>query len=800
MANAFHVNVACRGMGTAYFLVDGKFPDVPDNLVFTVYTEKGGIVPATAYELNHPEGQGGRIALAIPLLSSKGLTIEVTTKGSSRALVAKSFSWNQVKWLSRLHYKTQADLMSQIRDIDNYTYSRQIHVKAQIVVDAPSKAETIVKGCICMPENDSLPEISLIRGDASIVESPDIYIGRQTAVHAKGLRRKEIAFTLRIPQGGDTYCLVARSKSGNRSGFLCLDPASLDALRSTCSPLMYQSSSQANYSNSVWRHNRFLQNADSADYDFAGGPKFSIIVPLFKTPVAFFREMVDSVLAQVYSNWELILVNASPEDESLCVELAAITDSRITVVTLESNLGIAENTNAGLRLSSGDYVVFFDHDDTLDPFALLRYANAICEDRAIDALYCDEDFLNESGEYVAPHFKSDFNLDLLRVHNYITHLLCVKSCYAKRLELRREFDGAQDYDFLLRLVEETSSIKHIPGVLYHWRISDTSTAKSSGNKSYADEAGRKALQSHLDRCGLAGTVETTDAPCFYHIRYELQAEPLVSIVIPNKDSVSVLSRCIESIESKTSYKNFEILIIENNSTEKDTFDLYREIEGRYPNIKTIVWDGSFNYSAINNYGVKETKGEYLLFLNNDTEVIEPRWIDSMLSLCQREDVGAVGAKLLYPDNTVQHVGVMMIKCGNPGIMGGPVHVFNNIDRDDPGYMRRAAITQDLTAVTAACMMTKRALFDEIGGFNEDFEVAFNDVDYCLRLRRADKLVVFDADALLYHYESFSRGYESDEKMARFMAEQGRMRLCWPEYFACGDPYHGAMSTQLDADW
>ena len=361
--------------------------------------------------------------------------------------------------------------------------------------------------------------------------------------------------------------------------------------------------------------------------------------------------------------------------------------------------------------------------------------------------------------------------------------------------LRSEFDGAQDYDFLLRLVERTTNIAHVPDVLYHWRISDTSTAKSAGNKGYADEAGRKALQEHLDRCGLAATAEGTENACFYHVAYEVADEPLVSILIPNKDSVKVLSRCIESVEQKTTYRNFEIIVIENNSVQDETFAYYREVQERYDNVRVVTWDGPFNYSAINNFGAKHASGEYLLLLNNDVEVIEAGWMSAMLGLCQREDVGVVGAKLLFPDDTVQHAGVMMIKCANANDNAGPMHVFSHLDRDDPGYMRRAQLVQDLSVVTAACLMTKRSVFDALGGLNEDFVVAFNDVDYCLRVRETGKLVVFTPDALLYHYESFSRGADTlDANVERFIREQGKMRSTWSRYYVQGDPYHGPAST------
>ena len=775
----------CRGFGTAYIPLKSE---LLNNQSISVKTENGLSVPFSL----HPFEDLGLTVVAIPLLDCRKVCFSSIDGSHSFG----SLSYFQIKWASRINYKFNSVEVSQFRDIENDTYFGQIHVRCDVVVESFNRKDVIVKGTICAPADSVINSVYLLNGEARPEDHVEINLGRSTRVNFKGFSRQELSFSLRLPNDGNTYCLVAESNTLNGSGFLCFDPAALKYMLAVRSPYFYKLTAKEPYKNymSLKKRNLFMSNEEMSQ-TLGFKSTFSIVVPLFKTPISFLREMIDSVESQVYKNWELILVNASPEDEKLFAELRTISDPRIKIIELEENLGIAENTNVGINAANGDYIVFFDHDDTLDPFALFRYAERINDHPETDALYCDEDFLNEEGEYVAPHFKSDFNLDLLRVHNYITHLLCVRSSLAKTLMLRKEFDGAQDYDFLLRLVEKTHSIYHAREVLYHWRISDSSTAKSAGNKNYADDAGRRALQEHLDRCGLSGTAELTDAPCFYHVTYKVDNDPLVSIVIPNKDSVEVLRRCIDSVEEKTEYKNFEVLIIENNSVEQETFDYYDEISRRYKNLKVITWDGPFNYSAINNFGVKETKGQYLLFLNNDTEVIEPRWLSSMLSFCQREDVGAVGAKLLYPDNTVQHAGVMMIHCNNVNEIGGPIHVFNNLDRDDPGYMRRAVISQDLSAVTAACMLTKRSIFDELNGFNEDFVVAFNDVDYCLRVRALDKLIVFDADALLYHYESFSRGYETGEKQARFMREQGKLRTAWAEYYVNGDPYHSPMSTR-----
>lgn len=786
----------CRGLGTVYLCFSKPSLFDQDEGSFDVSVDCGSneCLPSALYDLTFKGTD--LMVVGFPLMDEGVVSVDIALcmNDKSQMVFQKKISWTAIKWLSRLSYKFNSDLAYACRDIDRQTYSRQIHVKPTQFVSSSDGSAWISKGVICSPAGGAL-SVKVISGLGQQSADVSITSGRSINKRTEGLNRVETDFTLRIPRDGKTYCLVANSDERTRTGFLCFDPASVEYYLSICSPHFYKVSSPRLYSELCAKRHDYLAMLDSSDFDISCSLKFSIVVPLYRTPIEFLQEMVDSVVNQIYRNWELILVNSTPECVELCAALDQLADERIRVITLDSNKGISGNTNYGIDEAKGDFVVFFDHDDTLDPFALYRYAEQIQDCPDADALYCDEDFLNEAGEYVAPHFKSDFNLDLLRVHNYITHLLCVRVSFAKELMLRKEFDGAQDYDFLLRLVEKTKNIYHVPEVLYHWRISDSSTAKSAGNKNYADDAGRRALQEHLDRCGLNGVAELTDSACFYHISYDLNEEPLVSIVIPNKDSVEVLRRCVESIEEKTDYRNFEILIVENNSIENATFEYYRTVSEQYENVRIATWDGPFNYSAINNYGVGLTTGKYLLFLNNDTEVIESGWLSSMLSFCQRDDVGAVGAKLLYPDDTVQHAGVMMICCRNEGEMGGPIHVFNNLDRDDPGYMRRAVISQDLSAVTAACMMTKRSVFEGLNGFNEDFEVAFNDVDFCLRVRSLNKLVVFDADALLYHYESFSRGYETGEKKARFMREQGKLRTAWAEYYVNGDPYHGPMSTR-----
>ena len=460
-------------------------------------------------------------------------------------------------------------------------------------------------------------------------------------------------------------------------------------------------------------------------------------------------------------------------------------DSRIKYRLLEKNLGIADNTNAALELATGDYIGLFDHDDILAENALYEIVNALQEDD-YDILYTDEDKISGDGkEHNDPNFKPDFSMDLFRSHNYITHFFVVKHSIMNKIEgFRSEYDGSQDYDLMFRCIENSEKIKHIPMILYHWRIHQNSVAGDPASKMYAYDAGKRAIEAHLKRMNIAASVEHQGLWGMYHVKYETPGNPLISIVIPNKDHTKDLDVCIRSIQEKSSYRNFEMIVVENNSTEKETFSYYEKIQEEFENVKVVTWEGSFNYSAINNFGVKYTNGEYLLFLNNDTEMISEHALEEMLGCCMREEVGAVGAKLLYEDDTVQHAGVVV------GFGGYAGHVNTGIGRDDYGYMVRAMINCNYSAVTAACMLTKKELFLQVGGFDEQFVVACNDVDYCLQLRSLDKLIVYNAFAEWYHYESKSRGYEdTPEKLARFENEVKKFQKKWPEILEKGDPFY-----------
>jgi GT2 family glycosyltransferase len=520
---------------------------------------------------------------------------------------------------------------------------------------------------------------------------------------------------------------------------------------------------------------------------FARQISFSILVPLYNTPVAYLREMIASVCNQTYQDWQLCLADASEgvaarQVQAICQQYAA-KDSRISYRKLAANEGIAANTNRALELATGDYLALLDHDDVLHPSALYEVAGAICEQGA-DMIYTDEiTFTVDPRKGYNAHFKPDFSPDTLHSYNYITHLTVFsRELQAKVGELRSEFDGSQDYDLILRLSEQAQKIVHIPRILYYWRAHPQSVAAGVEAKTYAVDAAKRAIAAHLERIGLRGKVLDATIPTVYRVEYELAERPLVSIIIPNKDHIDDLDKCLRSVTTKSTYDSLEILIVENNSVEPQTFDYYQAL-GSEKNV-VLNWEGEFNFSAINNFAAQQAKGEYLLFLNNDTEVITPDWIEQMLMFAQRSDVGAVGTKLYYPDDTIQHAGVIL---GLGGVAG---HAHKNFRRDDFGYVSRLHLAQNMTAVTAACLMVSKEKFWQVDGFDEGYKVAFNDVDLCMKLRAAGYLCVFTPFAELYHHESKSRGIEDTrEKQQRFLSEVLRFKGRWGAELAAGDPFY-----------
>lgn len=530
---------------------------------------------------------------------------------------------------------------------------------------------------------------------------------------------------------------------------------------------------------------------------FVYAPKISILVPVYNTPQVFLKQMLQSVRKQTYANWELCIANANPDNEEVkqILEICTKKDDRIKVVNVPENEGIAQNTNRALDIATGEFIGLLDHDDLLEENALYEIVSCLNKKKETDVLYTDEDKVTtDLDEYFSPNFKPDFNLDMLRANNYICHFFVAKKELIEKVGgFRAEYNGAQDYDLILRCTEQAQNVAHIAKILYHWRVHKESTADNPLSKMYAYEAGKKAIEGHLARCHTDGEVLQTDNLGFYRVKYPVKGKPLVSILIPNKDQVDTLDKCLRSIEERTDYDNYEIIIIENNSTEQKTFDYYNQICN--DKIRVVYWKKEFNYSAINNFGVDQAKGEYLLLLNNDMEVISRDWMSELLGHCQRPEVGAVGARLYYLDDTVQHAGIII------GIGGVAGSVFVGMKRGYTGYMHRAAIQQDLSAVTAACMMIKRSVFEEAGRLEEQLKVAFNDVDLCLKIRKNGYLIVYDPYVELYHYESKTRGAEdTKEKVRRFQSEIEYMRCHWIDILKNGDPAYNPNLTLKKWDY
>ncbi len=536
---------------------------------------------------------------------------------------------------------------------------------------------------------------------------------------------------------------------------------------------------------------------------FPEGTKISILVPLYNTPRRFLEEMIASVTDQTCGAWELCLADGSDAEHAYvgeyCQKLAA-EDGRILYRRLDKNEGISGNTNKCLEMATGNYIGLFDHDDVLHPSVIYEYMCAI-RDKGADYLYCDEATFkgNSIDNFITLHFKPDFAPDNLRANNYICHFSVFKRDLLDGTELfRPKFDGSQDHDMILRLTDRAQNIVHIPKLMYYWRSHAQSTAADISAKPYAVEAARGAISDHLTRHGFYG-FEITSSRAFeaiFRIRYVLEGEPKVSILIPNHEHEKDLRRCISSILEKSTYTNYEIIVIENGSKGDDIKKYYAEIEKdqRIRVVNCDLGDGGFNFSKVINYGAKYATGEYLLLLNNDTEVIALNWLEELIMFAARADVGAVGAKLYYPDNTIQHAGIVL----GLGAHRTAGHVFYKFDRGSVGYMGKLWYEQNMSAVTGACLMVSKDKFEEVGGLDEQFTIALNDVDFCLRLRDKGYVNIWNPYCELYHYESVSRGSDVDGKDAsrqeRYNKECELFKGRWKELLDRGDPYYNVNLT------
>lgn len=533
------------------------------------------------------------------------------------------------------------------------------------------------------------------------------------------------------------------------------------------------------------------------NYKFEKKPKISIVVPMYNTNETFFKELIDCLKEQTYNNFEICLADGSEEENSNLKQY--INDDRVKYKFLNSNKGISENTNEAINMATGDYIGFLDHDDLLSKDALFEVVKTINDKNEPDFIYSDEDKIDEKYERFEPYFKPDFSPETLECNNYITHFVVVKKSLLNEVGLlNSKFNGAQDFDFVLRATEKANQIVHISKILYHWRVHKSSTANVADSKPYAYEAGVEVIKSHLKRTNKKGKVEFgQEVPGIYKIEYEVKGNPKVSILIPNKDHIELLKQCINSILKLTTYDNYEIVIIENNSEKEETFKYYTEIS-KNDKVRVIDYTKTlkknepreFNYSKIINFGVKKVNGDFILQLNNDTKLLTPNWLELFIGYAQEKEIGAVGAKLYYEDKTLQHAGIII---GLSGIAG---NALVNLPFGKHAYFGREAATRNVSAVTGACLFARRELYNEVGYMEEEkFKVAFNDVDFCLKLLQKGYRIVYNPYIELIHYESKTRGYEYSKKQEeRFEKEANNFKEKWKEVLEKGDPYYNKNFT------
>ncbi|MBO4293602.1 MAG: glycosyltransferase [Clostridia bacterium] len=519
---------------------------------------------------------------------------------------------------------------------------------------------------------------------------------------------------------------------------------------------------------------------------FNYNPKISIVVPLYNTPEKYFEELIESVNSQTYSNWELCFADGSPKKIDYIDKGILKLGEKVKYKLLNENKGISGNTNEALKMATGDYIALLDHDDIIPKFALFEIVKVINENPNADFIYTDDDkILEEKDRRISPHFKQDFAIDTLRSYNYICHFSIIKKELMDKLGgFNSDFDGSQDYDLILRAVENANQIVHIPKILYHWRINPNSVASGAQAKPYAYVAAKKAILAHLERQGIENAkVEDSKIMGLYKVTYPVINNPKISIIILNKNHKKDLKRCVKSIVEKTSYNNYEIIIVENNSSEKNIFKYYNKIKSEKIRVETYNLE-KFNYSKLNNYGVSKAKGDYYVFLNNDTKIISPDWLETIISNCQRKEVGAIGAKLIYKNKRIQHAGVVLNLTGTAG------HVNWNEKSNKPGYFGRIMIQQNVSCVTGALLGISKTNFEQVGGFDESFPIAYNDVDLCLKLLDNNKLIIYNPYIEAYHFESKTRGYEdTKEKQERLRQEENKIKEKWKNYFANVDKYY-----------
>lgn len=808
----------CRSQGRLFVLLRFAGMDVAEIIeregsqAFAHATTNGASVPSLALPVDHgrvlalcPSVAGYERELAVLVLPFlDGSAIDVVFASGGQKLGSIRLDSRMAKLESKINYKAKPVLCALIRDAQRGERCGRYEIDAVRYLPADSGAvwryEVTWAG-----DSQCTPQLEILDTHMNVIDATVHMFESQVDVSQQnGCRVNKMYLSVEMPEDIRDFVAIATDPAGQiQSGFCAMDGRLYNGMVDDS----WNRMKDARADDAAYRRWFEQHRAKPGDLAcqrvaaaaFAYRPLVSIVVPCYKTDLVYLRELLDSVLAQSYDNWELLLMDASPEWDAVANLVAAARDERVRRIELPGNGGIVVNTNAGIQQATGDYIAFLDHDDILEPDALFHYVaalnNAAGGERP-QVLFCDEDMFQKTGEWGQPVFKTRLNVDLLYSHNCVTHFLMVEKALIDRIGVSPEdVAGAQDYGLTLRCLAAGARFEHVAHVLYHWRVLPGSTADcSADSKPYAIEAGRLALQRHFDSLGIRGTVEESETPFVYRMRYALpESAPLVSIVIPTKDHVETLDACVMSIAQKATYANYEIVLVENNSEDQETFAYYETLPERVAAAsggkgaaRVEWWPGEFNYSQIINFGVEHAKGDYLLLLNNDTEVISSDFIEEMMGYLQRPDAGVVGAKLYFADHLVQHAGILV------SVRGALAHANQDFSAKREGYLARAVRPGNFSAVTGACQMVRRDVFEQVGGYNEEFAVGFNDADFCLRVWEAGYRTIFTPYAELYHYEFTSRGREeaNEEKMRRWKREQALFMQRWPEFSLNGDPWLG----------
>lgn len=740
--------------------------------------------------------------LELPVLNIPSVEIECIYNGKTVGVLPIKYAF--AKWASRFNYRAKKELCASIRDYEEAFTKGQYQIKILRFLEGE---EGIVWRTVVSWQGNSKqkPVICAFDGVGKPLASKQYFFEFQPASAPD--EDNKLFYSVELPVDQKYFFLVAGeseeqckafasgeqgSKYGNQTvkpGFCSIHEESYEGFKYDSWRYMKDARADDRAYQAWFKKNQAQKKElfSQRKMVFERAPQISIVVPCFCSNKLFLFQMIKSVMEQSYQNWELLLLDASPESGVVQHAVKTFRDRRIRYIDLGKNEGIVKNTNEGIKAAKGEFIAFLDHDDLLEPDALYCYIVALNKKPATKVFFCDEDLFEKPGTYIQPVFKTQLNLDLLYSHNCVTHFLMIERDYLLGIGLsKEEVSGAQDYDITLRAYEGGGEFCHVPRVLYHWRMHSGSTSGDNiGGKPYAQEAGKIALQKHFERRGIVAKVAETDHLFVYRTTYKLpDPNPMVSIVIPSKDHIDMLDACITSIRNKVTYTNYEIVVVENNSVDPQTFKYYERLQFNHRQVRVVTWSEEFNYSKIINFGARYAKGKYFLFLNNDTEVITPNFIEEMMGYLQRPEVGVVGAKLYFRDGLTQHAGMLV------GVHGAVAHVNQDFSKNREGYLARAVRPGNFSGVTGACQMVRREVFEEVGGYTESLAVGFNDIDFCLKLIQAGYRVVFTPYAELYHYEFVSRGREvaSLEKLKRWEQEKANFTARWQKIFDKGDPF------------